>query len=185
MRRMRRKPDLLEKMFTTVGLESRTAGNPLVLAPVLDLSRDPRYGRVEEMYSEDPYLVAELGTAAVKGLHDRLDENHVFATAKHFVHAQLENGTNTGPADFSERTIRGIFMHPFEQVIKNGHVEAVMPSYNETGGGLPSNANPWLLREVLRKEWGFTGLTVSDYLAIDMLASTHHVAANSLEAGLL
>ena len=181
-------PELLEKMFTVVGLESRAAGNVLVLAPVLDLSRDPRYGRVEEMYSEDPYLVAQMGTAAVRGLQGRgdvLDENHVFATAKHFVHAQPENGTNTGPADFSERTMRSVFLYPFEQVVKNAHIEAVMPSYNETGGGVPSHANPWLLKEVLRKEWGFKGLTVSDYMAIDMLHSTHHVAANAPAAGLL
>lgn len=95
-------PDLLEKMFSTVALEVRDSGNALVLAPVLDLSRDPRYGRVEEMYSEDPYLVAQLGIAAVRGLQDttdRLDENHVFATAKHFVHGQPENGTNVGPND--------------------------------------------------------------------------------------
>src|SRR5208337_1979411 len=130
-------PDLLKTMFTTVALEVRASRNVLVLAPVLDLSRDPRYGRVEEMYSEDPYLVAQLGTAAVQGLQGdaaiRLDDNHVFATAKHFVHAQPENGTNTGPADFSERTMRSVFLYPFEQVVKNAHIEAVMPSYNETG----------------------------------------------------
>ena len=182
-------PELIERMFSTVGLESRAAGNALVLAPVLDLSRDPRFGRVEEMYSEDPYLVAQMGIAAVKGLQgsstDRLDANHVFATAKHFVHAQPENGTNTGPADFSERTMRSVFLYPFEQVVKNAHIEAVMPSYNEINGGIPSHANPWLLKEVLRKEWGFTGLTVSDYLAVDMLAGTHHVAANNAAAGQL
>jgi beta-glucosidase len=184
-------PELLEKMFSAVGLESRAAGNTLVLAPVLDLSRDPRFGRVEEMYSEDPYLVAQLGVAAVKGLQgsrnstDRLDENHVFATAKHFVHGQPENGTNTGPSDFSERTMRSVFLYPFEQVVKNAHIEAVMPSYNETGGGIPSNANPWLLKEVLRKEWGFTGLTVSDYLAVQQLAGSQHVAANNAAAGIL
>ena len=159
-------PELLEKMFTEVALESRAAGNVLVLAPVLDLSRDPRYGRVEEMYSEDPYLVGQLGTAAVKGLQglksdsDQLDENHVYSTLKHFVHGQPENGTNVGPNDFSERTMRSVFLYPFEQVVKNAHVEAVMPSYNENNGGIPSHANPWLLQQVLRKEWGFTGLTV-------------------------
>ena len=164
-------------MFTTVALESRAAGNVLVLAPVLDLSRDPRYGRVEEMYSEDPYLVGQLGTAAVRGLQglksdsDRLDENHVYSTLKHFVHGQPENGTNVGPNDFSERTMRGVFLYPFEQVVKNAHVEAVMPSYNENNGGIPSHANPWLLQQVLRKEWGFTGLTVSDYTAVQQLAS--------------
>jgi beta-glucosidase len=182
-------PELLENMFTTVALEVRASGNALVLAPVLDLSRDPRYGRVEEMYSEDPYLVAQLGTAAVKGLQglkdssDRLDESHVYATLKHFVHGQPENGTNVGPNDFSERTMRGVFLYPFEQVVKNAHVEAVMPSYNENNGGIPSHANSWLLEEVLRKEWGFTGLTVSDYTAVEQLASLQHVAANAAAAG--
>ena len=181
-------PELLEKMFSTVGLESRAAGNALVLSPVLDLSRDPRYGRVEEMYSEDPYLVAQLGIAAVRGLQGTgasLDENHVFATAKHFVHGQPENGTNAGPSDFSERTMRSVFLYPFEQVIEKAHIEAVMPSYNETNGGIPSNANPWLLKDVLRKEWRFTGLTVSDYVAVTELVSRHHVAANIAAAGLL
>jgi beta-glucosidase len=181
-------PELLEKMFSTLALEARASGNALVLAPVLDLSRDPRYGRVEEMYSEDPYLVAQLGIAAVRGLQgttDRLDESHVFATAKHFVHGQPENGTNVGPSDFSERTMRSVFLYPFEQVVKNAHIEAIMPSYNETGGGIPSNANPWLLRDVLRKEWGFPGLTVSDYLAVEQLATLQHVATNNAAAGLL
>jgi beta-glucosidase len=184
-------PELLQKLFTTVALESRAAGNVMVLAPVLDLSRDPRYGRVEEMYSEDPYLAAQMGTAAVKGLQglasttDRLDENHVYATLKHFVHGQPENGTNVGPNDFSERTMRSVFLYPFEQVVKNAHVEAVMPSYNENNGGIPSHANPWLLHEVLRKEWGFTGLTASDYMAVDQLASLQHVVPNVAAAGAL
>ena len=181
-------PDLLEKMFSVVGLEARAAGNALVLAPVLDLSRDPRFGRVEEMYSEDPYLVAQLGIAAVKGLqgpNDHPDPNHVFATAKHFVHGQPENGTNVGPNDFSERTMRSVFLYPFEQVVKNAHIAAVMPSYNENNGGIPSHANTWLLKDVLRKEWGFAGLTVSDYTAVEQLAGLQHVAANNAAAGLL
>ena len=181
-------PELLEKMFTTVALEVRASGNALVLAPVLDLSRDPRYGRVEEMYSEDPYLVAKMGTAAVRGLQgtsDRLDQNHVFATAKHFVHGQPENGTNVGPNEFSERTMRAVFLYPFEQVVKNAHIESVMPSYNENNGGIPSHANTWLLKDVLRKEWGFTGLTVSDYTAVEQLAGLQHVAPDNAAAGLL
>ncbi|HUE42021.1 MAG TPA: glycoside hydrolase family 3 N-terminal domain-containing protein [Candidatus Sulfotelmatobacter sp.] len=184
-------PELLQKMFTTVGLEARASGNALVLAPVLDLSRDPRYGRVEEMYSEDPYLVAQLGTAAVKGLQgmqsidDRLDDNHVYSTLKHFVHGQPENGTNVGPNDFSERTMRSVFLYPFEQVVKNAHVEAVMPSYNENNGGIPSHANTWLLQDILRREWSFTGLTVSDYTAVEQLAGLQHVAANNAAAGVV
>jgi beta-glucosidase len=175
-------------MFSTVALEARASGNALVLAPVLDLSRDPRFGRVEEMYSEDPYLVAQLGIAAVKGLQgngERLDDNHVFATAKHFLHGQPENGTNVGPSDFSEYTTRSIFLYPFEQVVKNAHIEAVMPSYNTTAGGIPSNANPWLLKAILRNEWGFTGLTVSDYAAVGQLAFLQHVVEDSAAAGVL
>jgi beta-glucosidase len=181
-------PELLQKMFSTVALEARASGNVLVLAPVLDLSRDPRFGRVEEMYSEDPYLVAQLGIAAVKGIQgtgDRLDESHVFATAKHFLHGQPENGTNVGPSDFSERTTRSIFLYPFERVVRDAHIEAVMPSYNTTGGGIPSNANPWLLKDVLRNEWGFTGLTVSDYLAVGELAFLQHVVKDKAAAGVL
>ena len=184
-------PDLLAKVFSVAGRESRAAGNVMVLAPVLDLSRDPRFGRVEEMYSEDPFLVAKLGTAAVRGLQglksnsDMLDENHVYATLKHFVHGQPENGTNVGPNDFSERTMRSIFFYPFEQVIKNASVEGVMPSYNENNGGIPSHANPWLLRDVLREEWGFKGITASDYTAVDELYSRHHIVANRAAAGVL
>ena len=184
-------PDLLREVFTATALESRAAGNVIVLAPVLDLSRDPRYGRVEEMYSEDPYLTAQLGIAAVDGLQghngivDSLNDNHVYATLKHFVHGQPENGTNVGPSDFSERTMRTVFLYPFEQVVKNAHAEAIMPSYNENNGGIPSHANTWLLRQVLRTEWGFTGLTVSDYTGVSELASRHHIVPNAANAGIL
>jgi beta-glucosidase len=132
-------PDLLKEMFTTVAMEARASGNVLVLAPVLDLSRDPRYGRVEEMYSEDPYLVGQMAVAAVRGLQGDtplLGPDHVFATAKHFVHGQPENGTNVGPNDFSERTMRSIFLYPFQQVVEKAHIEAMMPSYNENNGGV-------------------------------------------------
>jgi len=179
---------LVQQMFTTVALESRAAGTPLVLAPVLDQIRDPRYGRVEEMYSEDPYLVGELGVAAVEGLQGAgplIDQDHVIATAKHFVHGQPENGTNIGPNDFSERTMRDVFLYPFERAVKIGHIGAVMPSYNENDGGLPSSANSWLLKDVLRREWGFSGLTVSDYLAVPELDTAHHIVANAQEAGVL
>jgi beta-glucosidase len=181
-------PELLRTMFSAVALESRASGTVLALAPVLDLSRDPRFGRVEEMYSEDPFLVAQLGTAAVKGLQglgspdDRLDGNHVYATLKHFVHGQPENGTNVGPNDFSERTMRSVFLYPFEQVIRNARPQAVMPSYNENNGGIPSHANEWLLKQVLRNEWRFAGLTVSDYTGVEQLSASQHVAP-TLEDG--
>jgi beta-glucosidase len=179
---------LLKQMFGVVAQESRAVGNQLVLAPVLDLSRDPRYGRVEEMYSEDPYLTGELGVAAIRGLQGddtSFDQNHVIATAKHFVHGQPENGTNVGPNDFSERTMREIFLYPFQQAVQVAHVGAVLPSYNENNGGIPSHANPWLLKQILRQEWGFTGITVSDYFGIQQLNTLQHVAGDDSSAATL
>ena len=181
-------PALMRQMFGVVGKESRAAGISQVLAPVFDLSRDPRFGRVEEMYSEDPYLVGEMGAAAVEGLQGDgplIDQSHVIATAKHFIHGQPENGTNTAPNDFSERTMRETFLAPFEKAVKVAHIGAVMPSYNENNGGVPSHANSWLLKDILRKEWGFTGMTSSDWFAVSELHSNHGVAASEAEAGIL
>ncbi len=179
-------PALLRQMFTAVGQEARAAGLSQVLAPVFDLARDPRFGRVEEMYSEDPYLVGELGAAAVEGLQGQgttIDQAHVIATAKHFVHGQPENGTNTAPNDVSERTLREVFLPPFEKAVKVAGVGAVMPSYNENSGGVPSSVNSWLLKDVLRKEWGFTGMTSSDWFAVTELYSKHHIAQSDADAG--
>jgi beta-glucosidase len=182
-------PALVEEMFDVIASEERALGNRIVLSPVFDLIRDPRYGRVEEMYSEDPFLVSAMGTAAVRGLQgtnpDKVDDRHVLATAKHFVHGQPENGTNGGPSDYSEHTMRSVFLVPFEEAVKNAHIAAVMASYNETAGGIPSNENAWLLTDVLRKEWGFEGLTLSDYGAIDQLVDGHHVAPDKAAAAVL
>ena len=186
-------PQLMQQIFTTVAKEERALGNVLMLGPIFDLSRDPRFGRVEEMYSEDPYLVREMGSGAVRGLQGRayagwgqpLEPDRVFATAKHFVHGQPENGTNGGPSDFSEHTLRSIFLDPFQEAVEKAHIAAVMSSYNETQGGIPSNANPWLLKRVLRDEWGFEGLVLSDYGAIEQLSEVHGVASGKANAGIL
>jgi beta-glucosidase len=178
---------LVKQLFARVARESRAAGVSLVLAPVFDLARDPRFGRVEEMYSEDPYLVGEMGLAAVQGLQGdsaAIDQDHVIATAKHFVHGQPENGTNLGPSDFSERTMRSVFLSPFDKAIKVGKIGALMPSYNENGG-IPANADSWLLQDILRKEWGFTGLVLSDYLAVPELARLQSVAGDVADAGIM
>ncbi len=178
--------ELLKEIFTVVGRELRSTGISLALAPVLDLARDPRYGRVEEMYSEDPFLVGVLGLHAVQGLQGggpSIDEEHVIATAKHFVHGQPENGTNVGPNDFSERTMRDTFLAPFEKAVRVGGMGAVMPSYNENNGGLPSSANPWLLKDILRREWGFEGLTFSDGGAVARLHTEQGLAATVDGAG--
>ena len=181
-------PQLIHEMFGVVAQESRAIGNAMVLAPVLDLSRDPRYGRDEEMYSEDPTLVATLGVAAITGLQGAgtfPDREHVIATAKHFVHGQPENGTNVGPSDFSERTMRDVFLYPFQQAVQVGHVQAILASYNENEGGIPAHADPWLLKDVLRDEWGFQGTVVSDYFAVRELQTRHHVVPDVASAGLL
>lgn len=181
-------PMLVREMFGTVAKQARQAGFSMVLAPVLDLARDPRYGRVEEMYSEDPYLVGEIGLAAIQGLQGpegAIDQDHVIATAKHFVHGQPEGGTNTAPSDYSERTMRATFLPPFRKAVTVGHIGAVMPSYNEIDGGIPSSASDWLLKDVLRGEWGFTGVTGSDWFAIPDLQRAHRLVATLPEAGIL
>ncbi len=178
-------PALLEKIFSATALEVRTRGVQECLMPVIDLARDPRWGRTEETYGEDPFLVSRMGVAAVKGLQGEgksIDGDHVLATLKHFaVHSQPEGGTNVGPAPYAERTIRESFFIPFEVAIQEANARTVMPSYNELDG-IPNHSNVWLLRDVLRKEWGFDGLVVSDYFAIDEMISRHHIASNCAEA---
>jgi len=179
-------PELVENIFSVAAREMRARGANIALAPVVDVAREPRWGRIEETYGEDPYLCGEIGKAAVHGFagrDKRLARDKVYVTLKHMTgHGQPENGTNTGPAEVSERTLREEFFPPFEKAIKEANVGCVMPSYNEIGG-VPSHANRWLLRKVLREEWGFKGLTVSDYFGIAELVSRHLLAANPKEAG--
>jgi beta-glucosidase len=185
--------DLVREVFSIAALEARKRGAHHVLSPVVDLARDPRWGRMEETYGEDPYLVSRMGVAAVQGFQGTgptIDDRHVMATLKHFgAHGQPESGTNIGPANFSERLLREVFFYPFEIAVKEAQVMSVMPSYNEIDG-LPSHANKWLLQKVLREEWGFDGLIVSDYFGINELMTRHNVAATpaaaakrALEAG--
>ena len=180
-------PDMLRDVNRIIAREVRARGVPLVLSPVVDVARDPRWGRIEETFGEDPYLVGELGVAAVEGLQGAgrsrdLAPDRVFATLKHLTgHGQPESGTNIGPAPIAERTLRENFFPPFEQVIRRTAVEAVMPSYNEIDG-IPSHANRWLLEDVLRGEWGFRGAVISDYGGVGELDTRHHVAGDLGEA---
>jgi beta-glucosidase len=181
-------PELVQEVFAVVAREMRARGANMVLAPVVDVAREPRWGRIEETYGEDPHVCAEIGKAAVLGFQgpraDALPRNKVYATLKHMTgHGQPESGTNMGPAEVTERTLREEFLPPFERIIKEAGVAGVMPSYNEIGG-IPSHANRWLLRKVLREEWGFTGLTVSDYSGIEEMVGHHLLAENPKEAAL-
>jgi beta-glucosidase len=162
-------PDLIESLYAMTALEARARGAHQALTPVVDVARDPRWGRVEETFGEDPFLVSRMGIAAVRGFQGDAtfrDKTRLIATLKHFAaHGQPESGMNCAPANVSERVLRETFLYPFEQAIRHGGAISVMPSYNEIDG-VPSHANRWLLRDVLRKEWGFQGFTVSDYYAI-------------------
>ena len=178
-------PDLLHEVFTATAAEARARGAQQCLAPVLDLARDPRWGRTEETYGEDPYLVSRLGVAAITGFQGTgpmIDKQHVLATAKHFaVHGQPEGGTNVAPGNYSERVVREYFLKPFVAAVEEAHVGTVMASYNEIDG-IPSHSNKHLLTDILRHEWGFDGALVSDYFGMSELIKIHHVAATPAEA---
>src|SRR5215831_10774324 len=178
-------PDLITRVFTAAAQETRIRGSHHVLGPNLDLGRDPRWGRIEETYGEDPYLVSRLGVACVKAIQGSgpgIDGEHVMATAKHFAaHGQPEAGTNIAPANYSERVLREVFLASFQAAVTEAGIKSVMPSYNEIDG-IPSHSNTFLLDKILRQEWSFKGLVASDYYAIGQLADLHHVAGNKAEA---
>ena len=177
-------PPLVERVMSVAALEGRARGTQHVLSPVVDLGRDPRWGRIEETYGEDPHLVARMGVAAVRGYQGTslpLADDKVFATLKHFAaHGSHEGGINTAPPLISERLLRAELLVPFEAAVKAG-AYTVMPSYNEVDG-VPSHASEWLLTAILRREWGFTGLIVSDYFGIEQLQTRHRVASDRADA---
>jgi beta-glucosidase len=181
-------PALVHQVFTAAGDEAGAAGAGQVFSPVLDIARDPRWGRTEETYGEDPFLASRMGVAAITGLQGDsflINRHHVVATAKHFaVHGQPEGGTNTAPGNYSERIIRENFLVPFEAAVQEAQVGSVMASYNEIDG-IPSHINHWLLDRVLRQEWGFRGYVTSDGDGLQMLVGTHHIAADKAEAARL
>jgi beta-glucosidase len=183
-------PALVEEVFAAAAREMRARGGNWALTPVLDLAREPRWGRTEETYGEDPYLCSRMGVAAIRGLQgvsladgsQPIDRQHVLATAKHFAaHGQPEGGRNAAPANYAEREIRESFLAAFQSAVKEAGVGAVMASYNEING-IPVHANRWLLEQVLRQEWGFQGLLTSDGNGISQLESVHHIAASQAEA---
>ncbi len=182
-------PKLMVQVYTVAGNEAAATGINQVFAPDLDLGRDPRWGRTEETFGEDPYLVRAMGLAEIRGLQGpsyRIDPRyHVLATAKHFVaHGAPQGGTNTAPVNVAERSLRENFMVPFQAAIEQGHAGSVMASYNEING-VPDHINYWLLTKVLRQEWGFDGYITSDGDGLQMLVERHHSAANYADAARL
>lgn len=183
-------PELVEQLYAMTAEEARVRGAHQALTPVVDVARDPRWGRVEETFGEDPYLVTQLGMASVRGFQGDTsfkNKKHVIATLKHFAaHGQPESGQNCAPVNVSMRVLRETFLQPFKECLQKAKAISIMASYNEIDG-VPSHASTWLLRDVLRKEWGFKGFVVSDYYAIWELGYRpdthgHFVAKDKLES---
>lgn len=179
---------LIEQLYTLIAEETRVRGGHQVFAPVLDVARDPRWGRFEETFGEDPYLAGRMGIAVVKGLqgsakyNEYIDDRHVGVTLKHFAgHGHPEGGANTAPAHYGERELRDVVLVPFKMCFDETSPVGVMPSYNEVDG-VPSHANVWLIDKVLRKEWGFKGVITADYCAVEQLHEIHKVASDYPDA---
>jgi beta-glucosidase len=177
---------LMEEVATVIAREARTRGIRQLLSPVVNIARDVRWGRVEETYGEDPYLSSRMGVAFCRSL----EENGVIATPKHYVANVGDGGRDSYPVEYSQRLLREVYFPPFKACFQEGHATSVMAAYNALDG-LPCSANPWLLTEVLRGEWGFQGFVVSDYGSVGGIVGAHHTAATkeqgakeAIEAGL-
>ncbi|MGC4938457.1 glycoside hydrolase family 3 N-terminal domain-containing protein [Kribbella sp. DT2] len=174
-------PELIERMSGAIGRDLSAAGVHQGLSPVLDVVRDYRWGRVEETIGEDPYLVAMVGSAYVRGLQS----SGVVATLKHFAgYSASRAGRNHGPVSVGRRELLDVVLPTFETAIATGGAGSVMTSYSDLDG-LPAGADPWLFTELLRDEWGFDGTVVSDYWAVPFLATMHRVAVDTDAAGAL
>ncbi len=184
-------PELVRAMGEVIADQMRAAGAHLGLGPVLDVARDPRWGRIEETFGEDPHLVSVLGLALTEGLQHHGDGTGILATAKHFAgHGSPEGGRNAASPHFGAREFAEVYLPPFEQAVRHGRVGAVMHAYHDLDG-IPCIANRWLLTELLRDQWGFDGTIVSDYNGVEELVDAHRVVADyeaaavaSLQAGL-
>ncbi len=172
-------PELMSAMGRVVSSELRGQGAHIAYGPVLDIAREPRWSRVEECYGEDPYLTSVMGASYVKGLgsYDLSEPNHALSTLKHFVaYGVSEAGQNGGSNTIGEREMRRTYLPPFKAAIEAG-ARSVMTAYSSTDG-VPCTSNSYLLRNILRDEWGFTGFTISDLFSIEGLCNTHNVVAS-------
>jgi beta-glucosidase len=180
-------PHIAQETGAAIAAEARATGVGMILAPVLDVARDPRWGRVEEDFGEDPYLTGQLGLAFVRGAQGMsLNTDHtVVSEPKHFAgHGSPEGGTNTSPVHIGERELRTVMLKSFEPAFREGHAMGAMAAYHEIDG-IPVTADPHLLKTILRGEWGFQGFVLSDLGAIERLYTVHHVAASPKDAACL
>jgi len=173
-------PSLINKMTKAIALELKVQGISQVLSPDLDLARELRWGRVEETYGEDPYLVGRMGVAYVKGF----SENNIICTPKHFAaHGTPSGGLNLASVAGGERELRSIYLKPFEAVIKEAHPLSLMNAYSSFDG-IPMASSHHLLTDILRNEFGFKGYVYSDWGSVEMLYTFHHTAKNASDAAL-
>lgn len=175
-------PDLLEQVAGVIREQMLAVGARLALAPVMDVARDPRWGRVEETYGEDPVLVGTLATAFVRGLQTADLRHGVAATGKHFLaYAISDGGRNQGPAHIGPRELRDVYAEPFSAAIRDAGLAAMMNSYASVDG-VPCGCSAGILTDLLREELGFDGIVVSDYVTLQLLVQLHHVAETPAEA---
>jgi len=173
-------PELIERVGRAIGAECQSVGCHQGLAPVLDVSRDARWGRTEECFAEDPYLTGVFATRYVRGLQG--EDRRFLATLKHYVgHSASEGGRNHAPVHLGPRELADDFMLPFEMTVKGADAASIMPAYHDIDGE-PLHASRHLLTEVLRDQWGFDGLIVADYIGVTLLETHHAIAANKGEA---
>lgn len=178
-------PDLVSAMTEVIRTQMRAVGVHHGLAPVIDIARDPRWGRTEETFGEDPYLTSTMGVAYIRGLQGEDWTEGVMATAKHFVgYSASEGGLNWAPAHIPERELREVYLAPFEAAVRAAHLATIMPAYHELDGE-PCSSSRHLMTEILRDEWGFDGLVVSDYMGIDQLRNYHKLARDKADAARL
>ncbi len=184
-------PELIQKMSKVIAEEASLSGVDQALSPLFDLARDPRYGRVEECFGEDPFHVAEMGKAFIIGMQgtpsttkQHLPDKKLICTAKHFVaYSTPIAGINLGPNNIGPRDLRDLHLYPFKKAIQEANVYSIMPAYNEVNG-IPMHANEYLMKDILRKEYGFKGYVFSDYEAISMLNYFHKIARNNAETAI-
>lgn len=175
---------MLYSIGRVIATEARAHGVHFILGPNLDLAHEIRWGRVEETFGEDPYLTSRLGVNLVKGMqgNDLKDNNTVASEPKHFgIHGIPESGTNASSVNIGEREARSSHLYTFEKAVKEGHAQGVMAAYHDIDG-VPCVANEWLLSKVLREEWGFDGIVVSDLGAIRRQIKDHHTASDTEDA---
>src|SRR5438552_5638686 len=178
-------PEAVEAAAHVAAREAAAAGVHWTFAPMVDIARDPRWGRIAEGSGEDPYLGSAMAAARVRGFQgtDPRAPDAVLATVKHFAaYGGAEGGRDYNTVDLSERTLREVYLPPYRAALDAG-ARSVMTSFNEIGG-VPSTASPWLMTTVLRREWGFRGFVVSDWTAVEELRN-HGVAASRADAGKL